>query len=235
MFNWYEEQIAAGTLPATTPLDDFINQLTLPFAVFFTVMFPIYASYRAQRTADDLDIKDEVPIVAMTEEVKQMIDKFARNEANSHINTIDKDIRAALAIIRSKTDDPVLQREMFQIAFKQIQERRSIALANNAAARIFNLSQYEADLQFLTRAGLINQAFKVMFSLTGDPCSICASVIAATNAKPVPFTQAFVELGAEITGSDGKHQKFDFETIVAGNVHPNCHCAYKLVMADEIA
>jgi hypothetical protein len=235
LFNWYEEQITAGTLPATTPLDDFINQLTLPFAVFFTVMFPIYASYRMQKTADDLNIKDEVPVISVTEELKAQINQFAKREADSHIHTIDNDIRAALAVIRSKTSDPLAQREMFQIAFKQIQDRRSIALANNAAARIFNLSQYEADLQFLTRAGLINQAYKVMFSLTGAPCSICSKVIAATNTKPVPFTSAFVEFGEEITGSDGKHQKFDFETIIAGNVHPNCHCAYKLVMADEIA
>lgn len=235
LFNWYEEQIAAGELPAATPLDDFINQLTLPFAVFFTVMFPIYASYRMQKTADDLNIKDEVPVISVTEELKAKINQFAKREADSHIHTIDNDIRAALAVIRSKTSDPLAQREMFQIAFKQIQDRRSIALANNAAARIFNLSQYEADLQFLTRAGLIDQAYKVMFSLTGDPCSICASVIRTTNAKPVPFTQAFVEMGEQITGSDGKTQKFDFENIVAGNVHPNCHCAYKLVMADEIA
>lgn len=235
LFNWYEDRIAAGESTSSTPLDDFINSLTLPFAVFFTVMFPIYASYRVQKTAKDLGVTDDVPIVAMTEEVKQMINNFAKKEATSHMNTINTDIQNALAIIRSQTSDPLAQREMFQLAFQQIQTRRSMALANNAAARIFNLSQFEADLQFLTRAGLVSQAYKVMFSLTGNPCSICSSVIAATNAKPIPFTSAFVEFGAEITGSDGKHQKFNYETIIAGNVHPNCHCAYKLVMADEIA
>ena len=232
LFSWYEEQLNASVSSPHVTLDDFINSLTLPFAVYFTVMFPIYASYRVNQTAKDLGITDEVPVIAMTEEVKQTINQFAQREATSHMNTINSDIQNALAIIRSKTSDPAEQRELFQAAFVQIQTRRATALANNAAARIFNISQYEADLQFLTRAGLIGQAYKVLFSLTGTPCSICSSLISATNAKPIPFTSAFADIGDEITGSDGKRQKFDFETIMAGNVHPNCHCAYKLIMQD---
>ncbi len=235
LFNWYLDEMNSGVTNPHPDLEPFINGLAMPFAVYFTVMFPIYASYRIDRTATQLGIDDALPIVTMTEEVKQNIDQFARRDATSHMNTINSDIQNALAVIRAKTSDPEAQRQMFQIAFQQIQESRSLTIANNAAARIFNLSQYEADLQFLTRHSLINQAFKVMFSLTGNPCSICASVINATNAKPIPFTSAFVEFGDEITGKDGKHQNFNYEAIVAGNVHPNCHCAYKLVMADEIA
>jgi hypothetical protein len=227
--DWYQEAFSQGITSPHPNLEEFINSLTLPFAVYFTVMFPIYASFRVQETADNLNIKDEVPVIAMTDEVKAMINQFARKEATSHMNTVNTDIQNALAIIRAKTSDPEEFRQLFAEAFAQIQQRRAMAIANNAAARIFNISQYEADLQFLTRAGLINQAYKVLFSLTGDPCGFCASLIAATNAKPIPFTDAFAYMGDEIE-ADGKKLKLDFENIIAGNVHPNCRCAYRLVV-----
>lgn len=234
LYDWYADEISKGNNnPHPTDLEQFINSMTMPFAVYFTVMFPIYASHRLQQTANDLGVNDPLPAVAMTTEVKQMINDFARRESVSHVNTIRTDIENALAIIRSKTSDPQEMRQMFQDAFETIQARRSIAIANNAAARIFNISQYEADLQFLTRAGLVSQAYKVLFSLTGDPCAFCASIIASTNASPIPFTSAFANLGDTIE-ADGKKMTFDYEQIIAGNVHPNCHCAYKLIVKDNV-
>lgn len=233
LFNWYADEIAAGnTSPHPTNLEPFINSMTLPFAVYFTVMFPIYASYRIQQTAKDLGMPVDVPLVALTDEMKANIQQFARKEATSHVNTIKTDIENALAVIRAKSSDPQEMRQMFDIAFKQIQERRAMVIANNAAARIFNMSQYEADLQFLNRAGIVNQAYKQLFSLTGDPCPVCDFIITATNAKPIPFTSAFANFGDTIIAG-GKKMTFNYESIIAGNVHPNCHCAYKLIIKDD--
>lgn len=234
LYEWYLNQISDGNLnPHPTDLEEFINSMTLPFAVWFTVMFPIYASYRVQQTANDLGITDQLPVIAMTTEVKTLINDFARKESVSHINTIRTDIENALAIIRAKTSDPQEIKAMFEQAFADIQKHRAIALASNAAARIFNISQYEADLQFLTRAGLTSDAYKVLFSLTGDPCPICASIIAATNAKPIPFTSAFAKMGDTIEAG-GKKMTFNFEQIIAGNVHPNCRCSYRLIVDKNI-
>lgn len=233
MYQWYLDQISQGlsTDMPSDKLEQFVNSLTLPFAVYFTVMFPIYASYRVSQTEKQLDVKD-LPIVAMTDEVKQLINSFAKKEAASHMSTIKTDIENALAIIKGQTSDPTEMKALLAQAFAQIVARRAQTIANNAAARIFNISQYEADLQFLTRIGKVDQAYKVLFSLTGTPCSICRSIITATNANPIPFTSAFVNLGEEIEGSDGKKMKFDFEQITAGNVHPNCHCAYRLIIKE---
>lgn len=228
LYNWFVEN------PNDHPnLDPFINSLTLPFAVYFTVMFPIYASHRIKETADSLGINDQVPVVAMTEEVKQYINEFSKREATSHINTLNTDLQNALAIIKAKTSDPAEIKNMFEQAYAQIRARRSATLANSAAVKIFNMSQYEADLQFLTRAGLITQAYKVLFSLTGDPCEFCAQLISESNANPVPFTDAFATVGQTLE-VDGKKMKFDYEDIIAGNVHPNCHCAYKLIVKDDV-
>lgn len=235
LYEWYLDEINNGNdNPHPTDLEQFIDSLTLPFAVYFTVMYPIYASYRVQKTADELGIKDAVPVVALTDDVKQTIEQFARKDATSHINTINTDIQNALAIVGARANSPDEFRTLFDQAFAQIQARRSLAIANNAAARIFNLSQYEADLQFLTRAGLIKQAYKVLFSLSGDPCPFCSSLIAETNASPVPFTSNFANMGDSIH-ADGKDMKLDFENIIAGNVHPNCRCSYRLIVKDDVA
>ncbi len=234
LYDWYVDELNSGNNNPHPELESFINSLALPFAVYFTVMFPIYASYRVQKTADDLGIKDVLPLVTITDDVKQGIDQFARKDATSHINTINSDIQNALAIIKAKATTPEEFSILFQQAFTQIQTRRSLAIANNAAARIFNISQYEADLQFLTRAGLVKQAYKVLFSLSGDPCGFCASLIAETNASPIPFTSNFASLGDSIK-ADGESFSIDFENIIAGNVHPNCHCAYKLIVKNDVA
>ncbi len=233
MYDWYQRAMGEGFIkPDATQLDNFIASLTLPFAVYFTVMFPIYAANRVRQTASDLDIKDELPIISMTEGIKAQINQFARKEATSHVNTIKSDIENALVVIRAQTNDPQLQQQMFEQAFTEIQARRAPTLANTAAARIFNLSQYEADLQFLTRAGKVTQAFKVLFSMTGDPCAICSHLIRESNRSPVPFTQAFANMGQTIE-ADGLKMTFSYENIMAGNVHPNCHCAYKLMIIDR--
>lgn len=237
MYQWYVDQLSQG-LPTSLPSDklqQFINSMTLPFAVYFTVMFPIYASHRTQQTEDQFNVQDDLPIVAMTDEVKQMIKVFALREATSHMNTIKTDLENALAIIKGQTSDVTEMKVLLASAFEQIVARRAQTIANNAAARIFNISQYEADLQFLTRIGKVGNAYKVLFSLTGTPCSICQSIITATNEAPIPFTSAFVDLGQEIEGSDGLKMKFDFERITAGNVHPNCHCAYRLILKEDVA
>ena len=231
LFDWYNGELLNGvTSPHPTDMTQFENFMEMPFAVWFTVMFPIFASYRLAKTSADLGINDPLPVVAMTEDVKAMIADFAKRESVSHMGTIRSDIENALAIIRAQTSDPQQTRQMFQVAFEAIQARRAIAIASNAADRIFNFSQYEADLQFLTRANLVNQAYKVLFSLTGAPCSICASIISATNASPIPFTSAFADMGQTIEGEDGLKMTFNYEQIEAGNVHPNCHCAYVLIV-----
>ncbi len=235
LYEWYVDEINAGNKnPHPTSLEQFINSLALPFAVYFTVMFPIYASYRIQKTADDLDIKDQLPVVAMTAEIKQTIDQFAKKDATSHVTTINTDIQNALAIIGARATTPEEFKVLFGQAFAQIQARRSLAIANNAASRIFNISQYEADLQFLTRAGLVKQAYKVLFSLSGDPCQFCSSLIAETNAIPIPFTSNFVNMG-DLIEADGKSMKIDYENIIAGNVHPNCRCAYRLIVKNDVS
>ncbi len=231
MFNFYMDEIGQGNTDPKPNKSVFEQSIGLPIAVYFTVMFGIYAHQRALSTAKELGIKDDTPITAATGEMKDQIQAFAKREAKSHVNTLKNDLDSALDIIKTKTSDPSEIKAMFEQAYVKIRANRSVVLANSAATKIFNLSQYEADLQFLTRAGLIKQAYKELFSLSGDPCAFCASLIAASKADPIPFTEAFAAYGSTIE-ANGEKMTFDYEAIIAGNVHPNCRCAYKLIVKD---
>jgi hypothetical protein len=232
LYEWYVQQIGAGiSNPHPSDNQEFINSLTLPFAVYFTVMFSTYASERIKQTANELDIKDTVPVTALTDDVKKRIDEFASREAKSHIQTLQKDLENALEVIHAKTTDPTEVKQLFAVVYTQIRANRSQVIADSASSKIFHLSQYEADLQFLTRAGLLKQAYKELFSLTGDPCAFCASLIASSKSDPIPFTDAFAAFGSSLE-ADGKVMHFNYEDIIAGNVHPNCHCAYKIIIKE---
>lgn len=198
------------------------KNLALSFSVYYTTMFPIYAAHRARETSKELNVK--TPAVLLTDKVTDSIQNFAKREAESHINTILMDIENAKARIHSPD-----VREALRRSFKKIQEHRAPAIVNNAASRIFNMSQYEADLQILTREELLDRAYKQMYSLTGEPCEICAHIINKTHKEPIPFINNFADKGSTIE-VPGKRMSFDYEDICAGNVHPNCNCAYHLII-----
>lgn len=192
-----------------------IQELSLAFTVYYTALFPTYAAERARQTAKELD--RPVRRVELTDRVRQSIQNFSFREAESHINTILMDLENAKA-----SGKPLEQ------AFGEIKARRAPAIAENAAARVLSFSRYEADLQVLAHEGLLDKAYKELHSLTGEPCEFCKALIAK---GPIPFVDNFVDKGTTIS-VDGKSMDFDYEDISAGNVHPNCNCAYRLVIED---
>lgn len=232
MFDWYLDEVEKGVNSPHADPDNYIDGLAMPFAVYFTVMLPIYAAYRMRETSKELGLEEDIPALAITSTIKATIDDFARKDATSHVNTLKTDLENALTIIKAKTSDPQQIKDEFVAAFARIKERRASLIANNASSRIFNLSQYHADLQLLNRNGLTKRAYKVMFSRTGKPCPFCAALIAETQASPIPFTQDFASMGDMIEAGD-KSFAVDYENIIAGNVHPNCNCSYKIIMEDD--
>ena len=117
--------------------------------------------------------------------------------------------------------------------YKELSETRATLIAKNETSRAFTKSQYEADLQFLNSIGKLQNAYKQLYSRSGNPCKYCQALI---DKGPIPFTENFLDKGSEITvNSDGKTSVFkaDYENIDAGVVHPNCHCSYRLIIKDE--
>lgn len=121
--------------------------------------------------------------------------------------------------------------------YPEISKNRATTIARTEAARVFNQSQFEADRQFLNSSGLMPKAYKQLRSRTGTPCAYCQLLI---DMPPIPFMKNFADLGSVLsvteTKEDGaqkvKHLPINWESISAGNVHPNCNCEYVLVIKD---
>lgn len=117
--------------------------------------------------------------------------------------------------------------------YKEISKVRATLIARNETSRAFTKSQYEADLQFLNSIGKLQNAYKQLYSRSGNPCKYCQAII---DMGPIPFTQNFLDKGGEITvNSDGKISTFkaDYENIDAGVLHPNCNCGYRLIIKED--
>lgn len=123
-----------------------------------------------------------------------------------------------------------------QEKFQGIGSRRANVIAANEANRVFTMSQFDADQQFLAQNKLTQKAYKRLVSNTGHPEAICAYIIAQTKANPIPFTQDFVKFGSTITVEEnGKTRKFtaNYEKLQSGHIHVNCHCRYELLIKQD--
>lgn len=125
-----------------------------------------------------------------------------------------------------------------QKEYQNISKNRARTIARHETNRVFNMAQYQADLQFLQENGWLQKGYKRLRSRTGDPCPVCESLINETTANPIPFEQNFADLGATLNANykkkDGKTAvqtiPISYEAIKAGNVHVNCRCEYKLII-----
>lgn len=113
--------------------------------------------------------------------------------------------------------------------YEDISDKRATTIARNETSRIYNLSQYEADSQFLDETGLKGRALKYLYSRTGDPCEICQAII---DKGAIPFAENFVDKG-ETINAGGKMFTANYEAISSGTVHVNCNCRYVLVFDNE--
>lgn len=138
----------------------------------------------------------------------------------------------------------VLQGESKQTIIKKLTEsygelskRRAGVIAGNEANRVFTVSQFVADEQFLAQNKLTDKAYKRLISNTGNPCAICNSIIQKTKNEPIPFKQDFAKFGVEMSvkGDNGKTYKFtpNYEHLKSGHIHVNCHCRYELLIKQE--
>lgn len=274
----------------------FINELALLLAGYYTVLFPIYA---AQLFANRLSTFNKQGVFAMTNDVEAYINDSARDAAESHIQTIIRDIMNTVNDVSDKmtreemvnyikeriqvrdedytskfgetvTDEDIKKavnsgkfdkdpaykfardrvregagqlevERAIRNEYQDISKNRAKTIAKHEASRVFNMSQYQADLQFLTETNNMDVAYKRLRSRSGNPCPVCSTLIAKTTAHPIPFNKNFADLGDELTATyrreNGKLavQKvpINYEAIKAGNVHVNCNCEYELVIKQE--
>ena len=203
---------------------------------------------------------DKAADKAIREELVQLIEQDAREQKPHVLTKLPKNPNREdiiIAVDAGKFDkDPAyatarkLVREgrgldeiirALKAEYAHMTTTRAKTIARHESSRVFTMSQFQADLQFLTQAGLMDRAYKRLRSRTGDPCAVCSMLIANSHIEPIPFKTNFADLGDELTASYRKDngkiavQKIPigYEAIAAGNVHVNCNCEYELVIKNE--
>ena len=192
----------------------------------------------------------DATVSAMVDKIQQEL--AAGNESISKMlpsNPTKEQIKSAVE--RGKFNDMSIYKEAQKLAqqgagraeivrsirqkYQDISKNRATTIARTESARVFNQSQYEADKQFLTNSGLMGRAYKKLRSRTGTPCVYCEQLIAQ---PPIPFTKNFADLGTTLKATETKEDgtvkvktlPVNWESISAGNVHPNCNCEYVLII-----
>lgn len=214
--------------------NDAKEELALLLLAFFGVVINIYGSTIMRRRISEFG---RLGTFRIDSNIRKYIKQISQKTAESHINTIIKDIYSA---IQSKAIEGATTEELIDTITKQfsgkISEARAKTIAVTETNRAFTRSQYEADIQFVTENGLEKKAFKKWRTRSDNPCPVCQAL---AKEPPIPLAVNFRDLGETMTATEmvGDTLKtttmtFDYEVLEAGNAHPNCQCNYVLIIED---
>lgn len=155
------------------------------------------------------------------------IKEISEKVAQSHISTVSDSIynRARELALKGASRDDIIRSLSGEFS-ESVSRNRAKTVARTEANRAFTRSQYEADRQFITQNELSGKAYKQLIVRSDNPCPFCLQIQAEGL---VPFEEPFRSQGGTIH-ADGQTMDVNFESIEAGNIHPNCSCTYKLVI-----
>lgn len=180
-------------------------------------------------------IDDELTNPTIEAAVKDKFETLAPLDDKQYLKAVHSDENiysyARQQILSGDSRQTVIQK--LQDNFGDVGKRRATLIASNEANRVFTMSQFDADQQFLAQNKLTDKAYKRLVSNTGHPEAICRAIIDATRIKPIPFTQDFLPFGKTFSVKDGeKTYKFkpNYEKLQSGHIHVNCHCRYELLI-----
>ena len=210
--------------------EDAINELEAILIGFYGVI----ATIQGKETMADraLEFGFDAPEFALDTITRDTIAQTAELVAASHVDTIANDLYTAArgAALEGATQREIIA-ELKDLYSHDITENRARTIARTETNRAFTMSQYEADRQFINQNNLQSRAYKAYHTRSANPCEFC---IGLALQGEVPFGEPFVKKGDTVTGTSGKEYKANFESVYAGNLHPNCSCDYTLVIRDEV-
>jgi hypothetical protein len=180
-------------------------------------------------------IDDELVNPDIEAKLKEEYEKLADKDQKEYLEVVHKSKKiyayARELILKGDTKQNVIKK--LQDNFAQVSKRRAGVIAGNESNRVFTMSQFEADEQFLAQNKLTDKAYKRLVSNTGNPEPICAAIIERTAKTPIPFKQDFLKFGKEfVVRTNGKTYKFtpDYERLKGGHIHTGCKCRYELII-----
>lgn len=207
---------------------ELIAEMALMLAGFYTL---IMQSEGNEIMSDRVDALGLVGMFTLDKETKQYIKQISAKVAESHINTVTREV---LEVARKAALEGLSQTEIVnrikQNFSDEISKTRAEVIARTETNRAFTQAQYQADRQFILQNDLEGRAYKQWVTRSANPCAFCQALAAE---GPIPFDINFRDLGETVTVGSGENKKtlnISFESLEAGNAHPNCSCIYELII-----
>lgn len=204
------------------------NELVAILAAFYTVVLSLKGPEVLRDRIGQFALSANF---SMDKDIKSYIKEISSKVAESHVETIASDIlqTARDAALEGMSQDQIIA-ELKNKYSSQMVEGRAKVVARTETNRAFTRAQLEADQQFVEQNDLGGRAFKQWVTRSGNPCEYCQEL---ADEPPIPLDDSFRSLGEDITvgsGADAKSLSVSFESLDAGNAHPNCSCEYELII-----
>lgn len=205
----------------------FMNELSLVLAGFYGIILNLQGGQVMRDRMGEFALGGDF---SMNNDIRKYIRDLAGKVSESHINTISNDL---YQIVREEALKGKSQQELVALIKEKysstIIQSRAESVARTETNRAFTRAQFEADTQFISQNKLETRAFKQWIVRSSNPCPYCQSL---ASEGPIPFSQNFRSLGESVTVDD-KSLPVNFESLEAGNAHPNCNCIYRLIIQSE--
>lgn len=200
------------------------SELDGALQAFYNIILAIEGQSAMRRRRDELEGNGSFIMIT---EIKKYAKELAGKVSESHVETVLSDLLTTTreAALEGVSRDNLISRIKKQYS-GQITEQRAKTVARTETNRAFTRAQYEADLQFVKQNNLEGKVFKKWVTRSDNPCPYCQKL---ESEGEIPFSNAFRGLGDTVE-VDGQELKIGFESLEAGNAHPNCSCSYELVI-----
>ena len=205
--------------------DESVNELALVLTGFYGIMLMLKGGETMRTRTGQYAMGG---IFNIDSKIKKYIKKVSDKVAQSHIDTIVDDLLQTVrqTALTEGAGINEITRAIRKKYNQTITENRAKTIARTETNRAFTRAQYEADVQFIKQNNLESRAFKKWMTRSDNPCAFCQQL---ASEPAIPFVKNFRNLDDNIT-ADGKDLKVGFESLEAGNAHPNCSCEYQLVI-----
>lgn len=226
--NALDDEFSESDLITKTEKKKYSNELSLIFVGFYGIVI----SLEGARAIDDRMKETGLPATFTLDRViKKYINKTSDKISKGHIDTIASDIYKTAFEEALKGKSLIEIESILTDKFAlEITRTRATTVARTETNRAFTRAQYEADRQFKEQNDLEGKVFKRWITRSDNPCPFC---IALEKEGLIPFDQDFRGLGDNISVTiKGKKKTLsvDFEPLQSGNAHPNCNCAYEIII-----
>lgn len=200
-----------------------INELQSLFTIYYLSVFPVYANYLMNKRTNEFGSQ---VVFTLDDDVKEYIKVTATNAAESHVDTLIKDLLNSARNVYEETlselreslkakriyDSEEIFEETRRMAlegaargrvisaltdkYEKVSKTRAKTIARTESNRAFSQSQFQADIQFLKAMNLMDSAYKKWITTSDNPCEYC---IELSTRGPIPFDTNFQDLGTEIS------------------------------------